>query len=347
MAIPTLAYWQRKTSSVLHSRNNPLITDIDTLLTAFRSNGKSDTQKQKILILMLYICTEWLVTKSKNNWRRRYVSDLIGEIETELRTPAMVNAVQSRVGAADLTMKENPIEMLQPKDRSTKYGLAGQTSFHRINAHTAETFVNDYQRRGNLTGYSAQLQNIVPADYVDGLKILAVGNAEALHDMRRNLAYLSKADRQQRQLSLGDNDCFYLHGDPSPYTSPADIPDLCVIDTMELIYVSSIKAAGKFHHSSFFSGKPVLFAGELRLKHGVINYINSMSGHYLPSTQDLLRAVTLLRDKYGCDLTRMRVEDGATNTKWASAIEFLQRQGVPVPKARPVINKVGLDGDPI
>lgn len=340
MALPTVAKWQNQTSRFLHSRDNPLIGDIDTLLTAYHSGGKSDIQLQKILVLMLYICTEWLVNKKSNNWRRPYVGKLVNAIEAELRTPAMMNAVADRVGASGLTMKEDPIELLQPKDLSAKYQLAGTTNFHRVNAHTAKGFVASFANRNDVTGYAAKLQRVIPADYVDELKILAVGNAEQLHDMKRNLAYLSRADRKSRCLVLGAHNCFHLDDSLQVYSSPDSVPDLCVIDQFEQIYVSSIKAAGKFHHSSFLSGKPVLFAGELRVAQGVINYINSMSGHYRPSTQDLLKAVTLLRDKYGCDLTRIRVEDGAANTKWPTAAEFLKCGGNPKLMTKSTTSKV-------
>jgi len=243
MAIFSVAKWQSKTCRFLNARDNPLVLDIDTLLTAYHFTGKSDVQKQKILILMLYICTQWLVTKSKNNWRRPYVSDLIGQIEIELRTPEMLQTTQDRIGIGDITLKEDPIELLQPKGRSIKYGLTGGTTFTRLSGHSAKAYV---ERQ---------------ADCVDELKILALGNAG--QGLQKNLAY--GGERQARHLDLGDDNRFHLNHDPAAYTSPDAVPDLCIIDPLELIYVSSIKAAGKFHHSSFRSGKPVVFAGELRV----------------------------------------------------------------------------------
>src|ERR1035441_407853 len=60
MPVPTVAWWQKKTSATLSDRKNPLITDIDILLTEYHSAQKTDVQKQKILVLILYYCMTWL-----------------------------------------------------------------------------------------------------------------------------------------------------------------------------------------------------------------------------------------------------------------------------------------------
>ena len=65
MPIPDVKWWKSHTSKALRERNNPIILDIDILLSEFHKAGKTDVQKQKILILMLYYCTEWLVTKGE------------------------------------------------------------------------------------------------------------------------------------------------------------------------------------------------------------------------------------------------------------------------------------------
>ena len=331
MPIPTVAQWQKKTSSALRARNNPLIRDIDTLLGEYHAIGKTDVQKQKILILMLYICTEWLVNKSSTNWRRPYVKDLIQNIEAELRTQAMTQATQDRVGRKGLTLKEDPIELLQPRDISAKLLLSGASQFQRLSAGDAKGFVASWGGRQKLTGHLKKLQGVTVNDYVDELKILAAGSAANL--LQKDLIYLSKTDRVNNRLTFREDGRFYPSGNDQPYSSLPQIGDLFVMDTMELLYVSQLKAAGKFHHSSFFSGRPVLCAGEIMFAAGRITFISNTSGHYRPSVQDLIQCVTVLRDKYDCDLTQIKVEV-VTGSKWKtdrwpSAHEFLKRQGVP------------------
>jgi hypothetical protein len=335
MPIPSVAKWQKKTSSCLHSRKNPLILDIDILLAEYHDINKTDAQKQKILILMLYICTEWLVNKSWNNWRRPYVKDLIDEIEAELRTSSMLKATQDRLtgDGKGIKLHEDPIELLQPKDRSTKFGLSGASQFQRYSGSDAKGLVSSWGNRTGLTGHAKKLKQRTVTDYVDELRIMAAANAANL--LTKDLAYLSKSERLNLQLEQDDTDqLFHLHDDDQPYTSPnlTDAGDLYVMDTCELIYVSSIKAAGRFHHSSFFSGRPVLCGGNIKLVSGNITFISNTSGHYRPSVQDLLQCVTILRDKYGCDLTRIRVEvtkSQFSSDTFKSAEVFLKRQGVP------------------
>ncbi len=332
MPIPTVAKWQKDTSSVLHARNNSLILDIDTLLGEYHANGKTDVQKQKILILMLYICTEWLVIKKGSNWRRTYVKDLIGNIEAELRTQAMTQATQDRLsGRPGISMKENPIELLQPKDATRiKLNLTGPSHLNRASAGDATGFVSSWGQRGDLKGHLKKLQGITINDYVDELKILAAGNAADL--LKKDLAYLSKTDRVNKKLICQGNGIFHLSGSDQPYSSPQGCGDLFVMDNLELLYVSQDKAAGKFHHSSFFSGRPVLCAGEMMLASGVITFISNTSGHYRPSLQDLLNCLTILRDKCSCDLARIKVEVVTSSKwktdRWSSADEFLKCRGV-------------------
>ncbi len=49
------------------------------------------------------------------------------------------------------------------------------------------------------------------------------------------------------------------------------------------LYLSKNYAYGKFHHSSFLSGKPVSAGGEIYIEKGIIKEITNDSGHYIPS----------------------------------------------------------------
>jgi hypothetical protein len=51
---------------------------------------------------------------------------------------------------------------------------------------------------------------------------------------------------------------------------------------------------GKFHHSSFFAGMPVVAAGEIVADQGEIKLITAKSGHYRPSAADMERMVKKL-----------------------------------------------------
>ena len=55
------------------------------------------------------------------------------------------------------------------------------------------------------------------------------------------------------------------------------------------IYISTYNEVGKFHHSSFLSGKKIAAAGEIQIKNGLIKLVTNESGHYKPS-------ITMIKD---------------------------------------------------
>jgi hypothetical protein len=350
MPIPTTAWWRKKTSSVYADRKNPLITDIDILLTEYHSTAKTDVQKQKILVLILFYCTTWLVTKGekKGSWRRKYVQELEDQVEAELRSTEMLNAAGQRVGGtAGVHLKEDPIELLQPRDARGKFGLQAGLNYDRLSASNAEDFSTKFGKSNKLTGYSKELQGEMNSgtgahDYVDSLRIIAAGKAGGAK-IGSNLAYLSKQERLRHLLALWPDNCFHLCGRDTAYqTASPDYNDIFAMDQMEFIYVGDPKA-GKFHHSTFLSGKPVLCAGEIQVRGGKITYISNESGHYRPSTRDLMACVGILQRKYNCDLTRMKVADLETKHDWNSASDFVARAGTP-PRAGRVIRAQGAGG---
>lgn len=63
-----------------------------------------------------------------------------------------------------------------------------------------------------------------------------------------------------------------------------------VVDFQKNILLSASRK-----HTSLSKGKPVLGAGELRVRDGLITEINALSGHYLPSANDLWQSIILFR----------------------------------------------------
>jgi hypothetical protein len=99
---------------------------------------------------------------------------------------------------------------------------------------------------------------------------------------------------------------------------------------MEMIYVKPAKA-GKVHHSSFLSGKTVICAGEIKLHQGQITHINNLSGHYLPTREDLLNCVEVLVNNYGVsgETFSVRLQTSATDIfDFRTATAFLRQRGI-------------------
>lgn len=82
---------------------------------------------------------------------------------------------------------------------------------------------------------------------------------------------------------------------------------------------------GKFHHSSFVSGGPVLGAGEIKTdKDGTLLSITSKSGHYKPTPVQFHTTLEFL-EAHGVDLSKVSlIENGSSGSlkKYASVPEF-------------------------
>lgn len=94
--------------------------------------------------------------------------------------------------------------------------------------------------------------------------------------------------------------------------------------TQGKIYVAQGEM-GKYHHSSFLSGKTedkeVWMAGELMVDHGVIKGVNAQSGHFLP-TQPYL-------DHFAKNLRRAGVKMSGVNVQFGNFTEGLRRPRAP------------------
>merc|ERR1712232_1198992 len=57
------------------------------------------------------------------------------------------------------------------------------------------------------------------------------------------------------------------------------------------------KQRGRFHHSSFLAGTPVMAAGYAEVDQGFITTLLPFSGHYRPKTEDFYEFVRQLRSQ--------------------------------------------------
>lgn len=310
---------------------------MDALLLAYHRPGSTDIQKQKLLVLILYYCTTWLVRKRNKtkSWRRKHVQYLLGEVEAELRTETMKQATLDRLSAGGkdeggtvrgpLSMQVSPIEMLQPKDANEKWNLrGGLVNPRRLTAHDAQVKI------GNA------------GDYVDGLKVLAESNARASNQVQKTLVYLNEGARCGLLLVPGDDGKFRRGEDSSPYSTGAlSESQIYVMDVFERIFISK-SPSGKFHHSSFLSGKSVICGGNMLMVQGEIRYLDNSSGHYKPDTADLLACVQLLERCYELDLEKIKIENICVKPGWrTTAAEFVRCGGVrPGNQVRVVVEEI-------
>ncbi|ETM03547.1 hypothetical protein L917_00255 [Phytophthora nicotianae] len=103
----------------------------------------------------------------------------------------------------------------------------------------------------------------------------------------------------------------------------------CVVNTDELskwIFVIDLsgrmylgrKRKGRFHHSSFVSGAPILAAGKVIIKNGIIIAVEPHSGHFKPRLENLLALCSILAN-HGVDVDNIAF---IKPKKWTCAWPF-------------------------
>ena len=90
---------------------------------------------------------------------------------------------------------------------------------------------------------------------------------------------------------------------------------------------TAMSKAGIKHHSGILSGSPVLFAGEIAVKNGILQVITMRSGHYMPEEKHLRKFLQLLENK-GVDLQSVVLKGGSYWGKIISnnAADYLSSQ---------------------
>jgi RHS repeat-associated protein len=126
--------------------------------------------------------------------------------------------------------------------------------------------------------------------------------------------YLSEAERSSYKLTVKDGKVFDSRGNLFDTTSSSSLHSgggkaIFVMDEAGSIYASPTQTLGKFHHSSFLSGKAVASAGELKAVNGVIQEVSRKSGHYQPSVKINSQIMTELKNK-GVDVTNIQETKG-------------------------------------
>lgn len=149
------------------------------------------------------------------------------------------------------------------------------------------------------------------------------------------VAYLEEArDRERYEVSFeGGRAYSRFKGEPldtssmrSSYRDGVSGRAIFVVDAEDKIYAGE-PAMGRFYHSSFLGGRPVLGAGEIEIdRTGKVRLISNMSGHYRPESARFRETLRVL-ERQGVDLTQVTYEEFDAVRKQArtyNAKDFLE-----------------------
>ena len=125
--------------------------------------------------------------------------------------------------------------------------------------------------------------------------------------------YLDDAERLKYKLNIKDGKLHNATGAPFDTSNARSAfggnNAIFVMDEYGSIYASTIHTPGKFHHSSFLSGKPVAAAGELVVENGALMNVTRRSGHYQPTANQLEQFLGKLRES-GVKLDNVKIGTG-------------------------------------
>lgn len=124
--------------------------------------------------------------------------------------------------------------------------------------------------------------------------------------------YLTAEEREKHRLQVKEGKIFDSSNQPFD-TSSANTHwssqgrAICVMDKQGNIFASKHSPVGRFHHSSFLSGEPVAYAGEIEVEGGNLLGISNKSGHYRPPASAVNQFKSLLQDN-GVDVSILGVD---------------------------------------
>lgn len=204
--------------------------------------------------------------------------------------------LRNQLSLARLIVKRNEItkqlEVEQGKNQKEK-----QQRLEEIRLE--ETRLRDINRKDNLTLKKSRSPE-VKEDYRHFIE-------------RSNLATFDFASRELCRVIVNDGKLIRFHTDESGlqqqftdtrnnFSHEKNGWAMLVINHKGEIFIHNHtgKSEGiepKYVHSSFMGGAPVLFAGEIRIEHGIITGISNYSGHYCPDEHHMKYALEHLQKK--------------------------------------------------
>ena len=156
---------------------------------------------------------------------------------------------------------------------------------------------------------------------------------------KSQVIYLNEHDRKEFEVALVGGKVFSADAPLDTSLIPTDKEKglaIYVIGCDFKMYIGPYKL-GRFHHSSFLSGAPVLGAGEIRTdKEGTILEMTTRSGHYKPLPSQFFNTFDFL-EAHGVDLAKVGLTEvgaGGSITKHPSISEFIRTSPSPTRSLR-------------
>ncbi|TVR49852.1 MAG: hypothetical protein EA425_11265 [Puniceicoccaceae bacterium] len=337
--------FRKKSSKFLARRKNPIIRDLDKLLSLYHASPDNPRRRLKIVILIYVWCQQYLYGGGGTG-SRGGVGELLQQATATLKDPSSEMTLKlahqgARWKDGDMqtpsSMKAKAMgqgyqmEPLLPGKGSVG-GVALEHQLKRINTPALrglfeDKITADLDRKGTqytMKDVIRQAEDaMATAGIAEFLDVFVAFTADRSYATRADFEYCNKHQRNQYLLHFDSASGLCYRDDQLgiPYTTDVGNQQGWALYAMDLnhrLYAkpSSQVPDGAFNHSSFMSGKPVICAGAIEFDPaGRLRSISNESGHYRPTLGDLAHALHILHADFNVDLLGVEAVANAGGTK--------------------------------
>ena len=330
----TKADFVRATNYTFARRKNPLLLEIDNSLDYFHRHVGDDARRWNGLVYVGIGCCNYLRQKSHKDptKRTRAVRDLMRPVLKNLFGPATPDL---GVDDAYRLLSHARVEIFPGAvDRWRTAGTRAIRTNRGAAWHGAD-------------GWEHRLRGLDVSE--EAIRLEKLGDETGRHvyhpaaHITKTVHYFDDAMRQSQRLTFaGQLWCkTQANGTEYPYSTRNMSGDAYAMDVDLNLYTVPYQEEGDplaIHHSSFLAGGNALCAGMIIVDQGVLIHIDNNSGHYKPSTHNLLNLLFALRHELGQSLVHVTTltKDGTyfadddqymEELSYFNAAEFLGNQG--------------------
>lgn len=128
---------------------------------------------------------------------------------------------------------------------------------------------------------------------------LSLSNCPRWQLESETVTYLTKTERQRFQIHIEKGLFWQQCPEGKVLLDTNNTEWIFVLSPSNLLYASQkqVEQSPRFHHTSLLCGGPVVAAGQFSVSAGQLKFLSSHSGHYRPSSQDLLRLLQFLQHR--------------------------------------------------
>jgi hypothetical protein len=333
MTIMTAAEFHSRSRKFFSTGRSPLVRDVENLIRHYHQSADNPRRQLKIAVLLYIWCRQYIHAGGTRGGVAELtvqVREALPKMEMTLKLAhqgARWKGGQMKVPASAQGKSMGEGYRMEPflPGKGTVGGLQLQHQVKRINTPALRALFEDdielkLQNAAVKTGQSYTMKDVVhqaelamaTASITEFLDVYCSYTRTQAYAERGDFEYCAKDQRQNYRVHIDPaNGRFYkdeLY--TAPYSTDVGTTQkdwaMFAADVGCRLFVKPQRdvADGRFNHSSFLSGKPVMCAGAIEIDPaGRLRSISNESGHYRPTPGDLAYLLLVLHHHFRVNLT--------------------------------------------